>query len=520
LNLPEDLPSFRTNHRNMFWSSHSTAQTNLLTAKRRSLRMMQVFLAFLGLLVACSNRPPQVPPISPNALKFYEKHPNYLFKSITQRRFKLEDIEPTIKALPAPFRVNLAGQSFQKRNIYHVNIGNGPVKVLLWSQMHGDEPTATMAMMDIFNFFQQKDEFDPLRQEILSKLSLHFIPMLNPDGANRFTRRSMQGIDINRDALRLQTPEARILKKVRDEVKADWGFNLHDQNIYLGAGRGPHPASISFLAPAFDYEKSINDVRGDAMKLIGLMNQVLQTRIPNQVGRYDDAFEPRAFGDNMQKWGTRTILIETGGLKGDSENQELRRLNFTIFMSALEGIANQVYQKWDFSGYDSLPENESNSFHDMILRKVQITRNDKLYTVDLAFRRTEVEAPAPNKYFYKSTISELGDLSTSHAYEEHNLEGYQAVPGKILSGVYPSGQNIGPTEIKDFHSRGITDIQRTGWAESMEQSKFPLLFIRPKDNSADPGQSGVIGLGVNTSLLIQKDGVTEYVVVNGFLHKI
>jgi Zinc carboxypeptidase len=485
----------------MFWSSRSTSPSALFASKRRSLHLMQVFLVFFALLAACSNRPPQVPPMSPNALKFYEKHPAYLFKNITQRRFKIEDIEPAIQALPAPFRVSLAGQSFQKRNIYHVNIGNGPIKVLLWSQMHGDEPTATMAIMDIFNFFQQKDEFDPLRQEILSKLSLHFIPMLNPDGANRFTRRSMQGIDINRDALRLQTPEARILKKVRDELKADWGFNLHDQNIYLGAGRGPHPASISFLAPAFDYEKSINDIRGDAMKLIGLMNQVLQTRIPQQVGRYDDAFEPRAFGDNMQKWGTRTILIETGGLKGDPENQELRRLNFTILMSAIEGIANQVYQKWDFSGYDSLPENESNSFHDLILRKLQVMRNDKWYTVDLAFRRTEVEAIAPRQFFYKSSISEMGDLSTSHAYEEHKLEGYQAVPGKILSGVYPSGQAIGP-------------------AETLEQSKFPLLFIRPKDNSADPGLSGIIGQGANTSLLIQKDGVTEYVVVNGFLHKV
>ena len=100
----------------------------------------------------------------------------------------------------------------------------------MWSQMHGDEPTATMALMDLFQFLQKKDEFDSLRQVLLSKLTLHFIPMLNPDGANRFTRRNMQGIDINRDAMRMQTPEGRILKRIRDETKADWGFNLHDQN--------------------------------------------------------------------------------------------------------------------------------------------------------------------------------------------------------------------------------------------------------------------------------------------------
>ena len=42
---------------------------------------------------------------------------------------------------------------------------------------------------------------------ILSSLTLYVVPMLNPDGAERFQRRNAQSIDINRDALRLQTPE-------------------------------------------------------------------------------------------------------------------------------------------------------------------------------------------------------------------------------------------------------------------------------------------------------------------------
>ena len=44
-------------------------------------------------------------------------------------------------------------------------------------------------------------------QRILSSLTLYVVPMLNPDGAERFQRRNAQGIDINRDALSLQTPE-------------------------------------------------------------------------------------------------------------------------------------------------------------------------------------------------------------------------------------------------------------------------------------------------------------------------
>ena len=61
---------------------------------------------------------------------------------------------------------------------------------------------------------------DPPVRGILSSLTLHFVPMLNPDGAERFQRRNAQGIDINRDALRLQTPEGRALKAVRDRAAA------------------------------------------------------------------------------------------------------------------------------------------------------------------------------------------------------------------------------------------------------------------------------------------------------------
>ncbi|HPH18215.1 MAG TPA: M14 family zinc carboxypeptidase [Haliscomenobacter sp.] len=471
---------------------------------------------------ACQSRTQQTEPeptMSPNAERFYEKHPEYRVAGLETRRFKLEDIEPVIKALPAPFTVKLAGKSFQNRNIYHVSIGTGPVKVLMWSQMHGDEPTATMALMDLFQFLQKKDEFDSLRQVLLSKLTLHFIPMLNPDGANRFTRRNMQGIDINRDAMRLQTPEGRILKRIRDETKADWGFNLHDQNIYLGAGVSPYPASISVLAPAYNYTKDINETRGDAMRLIGVMNQLLQKHIPKQVGRYDDAFEPRAFGDNIQKWGTSTILIESGGLKGDPENQMLRRLNFSIFLTALEAIAMEKYKEWNYTAYEGLPENQPGGFHDLVVRKVQVMRNDKWYKVDLAFRREEVNYDNSRKFFYRANIAEMGDLMNTNGYDEIELEGYQAVPGSIKPGVI-GWEEASKLDHLALLRQGITDVQVSTWPESLELSKLGVLLIRPRPNPANPGSSTAINLGSGGSILLQKDGKTEYAVVNGFLIKV
>ncbi|WP_338039428.1 M14 family zinc carboxypeptidase [Maribacter litopenaei] len=220
--------------------------------------------------------------------------------------------------------------------------------------MHGDEPTATQAIFDILNFFNSPD-FSEEKEAMLSNLTIHFLPMLNPDGAELFQRRNLLGIDINRDALRLQSPEGQTLKRVRDSLEADFGFNLHDQSTYYNAERTDKPATISYLAPAFNYEKDINDVRGNAMKIIVFMNNILQKYAPGQVGRYNDDFEPRAFGDNIQKWGTSTILIESGGYPNDPEKQEIRKLNYVSILSAIYTIANENFKEIDIVEYEKIP---------------------------------------------------------------------------------------------------------------------------------------------------------------------
>ena len=47
----------------------------------------------------------------------------------------------------------VAGRSAEGRDIHHLTFGSGPVTVLLWSQMHGDESTASMSLVDIARFF-------------------------------------------------------------------------------------------------------------------------------------------------------------------------------------------------------------------------------------------------------------------------------------------------------------------------------------------------------------------------------
>ena len=82
-----------------------------------------------------------------------DQYLNYQEKSLAHRRFKHHDLVPLIETLPAKgFQVKVAGQSYLGKSIYSISIGTGSTTVLLWSQMHGNEATATMALFDIFNF--------------------------------------------------------------------------------------------------------------------------------------------------------------------------------------------------------------------------------------------------------------------------------------------------------------------------------------------------------------------------------
>ena len=98
-----------------------------------------------------------------------------------------------------------------------------------------------MALADVIRFLDEEPRH-PLSERIAEGVTVHMIPMLNPDGAERFQRRNAQGIDVNRDARRLQTPEGRLLKAVRDEIEPDFGFNLqaftgHEDNGRLRVPR-------------------------------------------------------------------------------------------------------------------------------------------------------------------------------------------------------------------------------------------------------------------------------------------
>jgi len=310
------------------------------------------------------------------------------------------------------------GVSGEGRAISLYSIGDGFTKVMLWSQMHGDEPTATMAFADIFSFFAKNPEHI-LTKTICDKLTLLIIPMLNPDGAERFTRRTAQLIDMNRDALALETSEAKILKTIRDKYHPEYGFNLHDQDPRLTVGTTKKITAIALLAPSTNELRTDNLARIRAKKVGSTLAQILNQFIPGHLAKWDDTFEPRAFGDNIQKWGTSTILVESGGWHGDPEKFFIRKLNCISLLTTLYAIAIGESANADVAVYEEIPLNMKLGC-DIILRNAVYKANDRTtpVRVDIGINIDKRMNYATSQLTSVAVIVDMGDLSNYAALGE------------------------------------------------------------------------------------------------------
>ncbi len=356
--------------------------------------------------------------------KLIDNYKKFIEKSITYRRFKHKDlIEIILKFEKNPlFSIKTIGKSFEGREIKRVKLGNGKTKIMLWSQMHGNESVATLAILDIFNFFAYKNDFEDIKNLILKNCTLYFIPMLNPDGAELFKRRNAQDIDLNRDAIRLSAPESKILMSQIDDVKPEFAFNLHDQEIYYGVENTKNNTSIAFLSPASNFEKTINESRKKAMQVIATMNNMLQTIVPNGVAKYSDSFMPNAFGDNIQKTGASTILIESGYCSHDKERQLVRKYNFVSLIVAINSIANSNYKEQNIENYFNIPANIKNAFFDYLLQNVCVSRAEKEYLIDIGISRDKTNNEDFTDYEKEYLIWDIGDLSNYNAFVEIDFE--------------------------------------------------------------------------------------------------
>ncbi len=335
-------------------------------------------------------------------------------KALSGRYITNDTILPLLKVLPNAFKFEIIGRSEQNRPIYSIKIGAGKTKILIWSQMHGNESTCTKALFDVFNVLTTSP-FNTILQEC----SLFIIPILNPDGAAAYTRHNSNQVDINRDAVDLSQAESKVLRTVFDAFKPNYGLNMHDQRTLFNVGENNVPATVSFLSPAQDKALTLTSNRLRAMSVIHQMNALLQNYIPGQVGRFDDSFNINCVGDYFQTQGTSTILFEAGHYQNDYCREKSRKFIALATLQALLCISANSVNENDHENYLQIPENNT-LFFDVLIKNALIS-NESIESVnDIGISYEEILKD--EEVLFVPKIKSIGDLSSYFGHKIINAE--------------------------------------------------------------------------------------------------
>jgi len=312
-------------------------------------------------------------------------------------------IEPLLKSLSKQFRQMILGTSEAGLPIHGLQIGTGSKRILIWSQMHGNESTTTKALFDLFNYFELSDS-----KTLLEACTLFVIPILNPDGAEAYTRLNAHQIDLNRDAKEMTQSESKILRTAYEDFKPHFCFNMHGQRTIFSAGNTHNSAVLSFLSPSENEERSLTATRQKSMEIIQVMNQALQPYLPNQIGRYDDGFNDNCVGDYFQSHGTPTVLFEAGHFPMDYQREETRKYITLALFSALNYVANNPVSGDAYKPYFDIPEN-GKLFYDVIVRNALLNPLTPKVFSDIGFQYTEVLVSGVVRF--KPKVVFIGDLN-------------------------------------------------------------------------------------------------------------
>ncbi len=389
-----------------------------------------------------------------------------LLKQLNKPHLRLADILPLIQdAETLPYvEVEQKGTSFEGRPIYLMTMGGGKTKLFMWTQMHGDEATATASVFDLISSLESFPNW-------YRTYTIYIMPMVNPDGAERCTRHNAQSIDINRDAIALQSPEAKLLRKTFDEIQPDIGLNLHDQCPYYQVGKTGYPSTMAFLAPTTDVEKSITPARTIAIGLVAKMVDAISTHIPNCIGRYDDTFSPRSFGDSFASLGASTILVESGAAPNDPNRQIARKMNLIAIHQTIEhypSLALQEEMTSEIDAYFAIPENKAKTVSSLLI--------NNLHFIGETSYQASISIKQKTRWCNQFYIDAVGDLSTMAGLSSFDASALTFDAGKVHQ--LSSYTKITDDSLRDWLQQGVIQFQGEN-ALLDNQSSYTLFYNQP-----------------------------------------
>jgi hypothetical protein len=103
---------------------------------------------------------------------------------------------------------------------------SGRPTVMLVGQQHGDEPAGTEALLVVARELTQG-----LLRPVLERVNVIIVPRANPDGSVAGQRVTAGGLDMNRDHLLLNTPEAQALARLARDYHPTVVVDAHEYTV-------------------------------------------------------------------------------------------------------------------------------------------------------------------------------------------------------------------------------------------------------------------------------------------------
>lgn len=204
-----------------------------------------------------------------------------------------------LKAADATGRVRVVriGYSVKGRAIAMAAIGrcDAPVRVLVLCRQHGDEPVSTEAALQVIGRFARGDRRIGAG---LENTQLLIVPMVNPDGAERFTRENAKGVDLNRDWTRRSQPETRAVANLYTRMAPQVVLDEHEWT-----------ASDSCGYDALETGQSAGRVARQIQ--IAAVTTGTERGVPLLAYRFSAYIDPSLAHPYFQSRGSASFLLET-----------------------------------------------------------------------------------------------------------------------------------------------------------------------------------------------------------------
>lgn len=154
-----------------------------------------------------------------------------------------DELEATLRDAARGLEVDVVGRIPFRGRVHEVlSVGLGPrssrERVLVLAGVHGNEHAGVLACPEIVR---------RLREAPLRDVHVQLLLPVNPVGAVERSRFNGEGYDINRDFVRFSTPEARLVRRVIEELRPTFIVSLHE---------GPQDATFFFANPEVGAERS------------------------------------------------------------------------------------------------------------------------------------------------------------------------------------------------------------------------------------------------------------------------